>query len=377
MRVEQSDPFEVYPEDGDHVVVAELLVAVEGEEHVDEVSIVVEVEGGGVLAAAPVLVDDATDEGLDARNERGAAAGDVAGVVQVGEPGEVVGPVEGAEELEPLAHHALELLGLRGAGGGAGCDVVSRAEDAAHDVVESGGLEVRAEDDGARGGLLGGDGAEHGLRVALASRLVRGDAARGEEVRGRDAAEAAPVLAVGREPDGAREHELPRRPLHGAVGEGRVREHLTRRGRARRHDRRRVPDGERHELLGPGPRRAGHRGEGTVRQTAGEREDAAEHGETPGTHDRSGAEAAAAVRPRRPSRRRGPRQQSRRDGGQEEQAGQEGRVGAQGVRAEQRRERVHPPRAVRARRNCGGHRHGRGEVRRRNCYPGFEMGSVE
>jgi hypothetical protein len=65
-----------------------------------------------------VLVDDATGQGLDVRHERGAAADDVAGVVQVGEPGEVVGPLEGAEELEPLTHHALELLGLRGAGPG-------------------------------------------------------------------------------------------------------------------------------------------------------------------------------------------------------------------------------------------------------------------
>jgi hypothetical protein len=62
----------------------------------------------------------------------------------------------------------------------------------------------------------------------LASRLVRGDEVRGEEVRGRDTAEVAPVLTIGSEPDGAREHELPRRPLHGAVFEGRVREHLTR-----------------------------------------------------------------------------------------------------------------------------------------------------
>jgi len=42
-------------------------------------------------------------------------------------------------------------------------------------------LEVRAEDDGAKVGLL---------RVALASRLVGDDTAWGEEVRGRDAAEA-------------------------------------------------------------------------------------------------------------------------------------------------------------------------------------------
>jgi hypothetical protein len=41
-------------------------------------------------------------------------------------------------------------------------------------------------------------------------------------VRGRDVAEAAPVLAIGREPNGVREHELPHRPLHGAVFEGRT-----------------------------------------------------------------------------------------------------------------------------------------------------------
>lgn len=50
----------------------------------------------------------------------------------------MVRPIEGAESsIEPLTHHALELLGLGGAD--AGCDVVSRAKDAAHGIVESGG----------------------------------------------------------------------------------------------------------------------------------------------------------------------------------------------------------------------------------------------
>uniref|UniRef100_A0A0E0EXJ1 Uncharacterized protein n=1 Tax=Oryza meridionalis TaxID=40149 RepID=A0A0E0EXJ1_9ORYZ len=154
-----------------------VLVGLEGEEDVDEVGIVGGGSGGGVAAEA-VVADDTADERLDAGDERGAAAGDVVGVVEVGEPWEVVGPVERAEELEPLAHHALELLGLAGGGGG---DVVAPAEHAAHNVVERGSLEVGAEDDGAGGGLLGGDGGQHRRGVGLAPRLVRGDTARGEE----------------------------------------------------------------------------------------------------------------------------------------------------------------------------------------------------
>jgi hypothetical protein len=185
-----------------------------------------------------VIFDDAADEGLDARDERGAAAGDVVRVVEVREPGEVVGPVERAEEVEPLAHHPLELLRLAGAAG----DVEAPAEDAAHDVVERGVLEVASQHDAPLAGLLPVDGADHGVGVGSASRLVRGHAARREEVGRSDAAEAAPVLAGGREPDGAREHELPRRPLHGAVRERRVRQHLARPARARRHHRWGVAD---------------------------------------------------------------------------------------------------------------------------------------
>ncbi|BAT10752.1 Os10g0403200, partial [Oryza sativa Japonica Group] len=309
------------PEDGDHVVLGEVLVGLEGEEDVDEVGIVG--GGGGGVAAEAVVADDAADERLDAGDERGAAAGDVVGVVEVGEPWEVVGPVERAEELEPLAHHALELLGLVGGGAGGGGDVVAPAEHAAHDVVERGGLEVGAEHDGAGGGLLGGHGGQHRRGVGLAPRLVRGDAARGEEVGGGDAAEEAPVLAAGGEPDGAREQQLPRRALQRAVGERRVREHLPRRRRARRHHRRRLPDGERHELPRPWRRRvARHRVERAVREAPGEREDAAEHGEPPGPLDGRRAEAAAAVRPRRPAGGRGPGEHRGGGEGQEDGAGE-------------------------------------------------------
>jgi hypothetical protein len=95
-----------------------------------------------------------------------------------------------------------------------------------------------------------------------------------------------------------------------------------------------------------------------VREPVGQREDAAEHGEAARALDGRRAEAAATVGPCRPARGRGPRQQRRRDGGREERAGEYGGVGAQGVRAQERREGEGPPGRVGARGGgSSGHRH--------------------
>ena len=64
------------------------------------------------------------------------------------------------------------------------------------------------------------DGSEELGGFVLAVGLKGGEALGGEEVGGGDAAELSPVVAVGREADGAVEEEEPGGLLDGAVGEG-------------------------------------------------------------------------------------------------------------------------------------------------------------
>lgn len=71
-----------------------------------------------------------------------------------------------------------------------------------------------------------------------------------EEVRGCDAAEEAPVGAVGSEADGAAEHEALSRLLDRAVGEVRGRQDLFGEFGVGRHHRRRASEAESHELVG-------------------------------------------------------------------------------------------------------------------------------
>ncbi|CAA7395075.1 unnamed protein product [Spirodela intermedia] len=210
------------PKHGHHVVLLELLVPVEPDKHVDEVCTVAMLSSR--ISGDPVLCYDTANQSPDVGNKLGAASGDTVGVVECSEPGEMVGPVEGPEKLEALPHHAFDLrrlwITLRPV-------VVAPSEDAAHDVVQRGHLQVAAEGDLPARRLLRRDGLEHGAAVGLPARLVCGDAARGEEVGGSDAAEEAPVGAAGSETHGTAEHELAGGAFERAVGEMWVGEHLA------------------------------------------------------------------------------------------------------------------------------------------------------
>ncbi|CAL5013955.1 unnamed protein product [Urochloa decumbens] len=269
-----------YPEDSDHVGVGELVGALEGEEDVGEIG----GGGGGVGAGAgegAVLVDDAADEAVDAWDESG-APGACPLQVESGEPGEMVGPVELAEEVVSFVHKALELRRLLAAGQ----QLVPPPEHRPHHVVQRRALQEPPRRR-RRAAALRRQGGHHLARDGGALGGGGDDLARGEEVVGGDAAEGAPVGAVRGEADGAVEEEPVRRLLHGAVGEGRAGEKLPRHVRVGGDHDAGLAEGERHQPA-PVGLAGGGRGELAVRE-AGHEAHAAEHREPAGTRDGGGA----------------------------------------------------------------------------------------
>ncbi|BAT09074.1 Os09g0528500, partial [Oryza sativa Japonica Group] len=231
-----------------------------------------------------MLVDDAGDEAVDAGDEAGAAG---AGALQVeaGEPWEVVGPVELAEQVVAFVDEGPQLPDLVALLAGVQLQLVPPAEHRPHHVVERRAAQDAADLDGGAGGgiaapapLLQLDGADHLARDDRALGRGRRDLPRGEEVRGRHPPQRAPVRAVGREPDGAVEQQPVRGLLHGAVGERRAVQDLPRHVRVRRHDHPRLPERQRHQP--PRPRRLRRRGELPVRQP-GHEPHAADHRQPP------------------------------------------------------------------------------------------------
>ena len=344
-----------YPEDGDHVGVGELVVALEGEQDVGEVH-----DGGGVIAAEAVaeartvLDDDVANEAVHPRDERG-ASGPGPLQVEAGEPREVVGPVELAEEVVAFVHQGLELRGLLAV---RRQQVVPAAEHRPHDVVQRRALQEPARHDDGGGGRGRGHG--HGVHhLARDDGALRGggrDLARREEVRGRDAAERAPVGAVRGEADGAVEEEPVRGLLDGAVGEGGAGEQLPRDVGVGGDHHTGLAQRERHEPA-PAGLRLGRRRELAVRQAGHERH-AAEHGQPPGPRYGGGADDAQAAGPPRPpvpppggAARGRPVQERRDDAGHDEdrrEAEQAVRVAAFGGQGE-----VQQPAAVLGRRRHG------------------------
>jgi hypothetical protein len=223
-----------YPEDSDHVGVRQLLLALQSQQDVDEVS-GGRLDTGGLFLLPPVLFDDPRHEHAHSAHQAPAPPPDAL-QVQPPEQRQVVAPVEQAEQVVPFLHHLLQLRALRAGG------VVARAEHGDHDVVEGGRVEHAPHDDLAAG--RGGEVPQHALADGDTTRGRRGHAARAEEVRGADAPQRAPVVAGGGEAHGAVEEEPPRRVLDGAVGEGGAGQELPHRVRLAGHDKARETYGE-------------------------------------------------------------------------------------------------------------------------------------
>ncbi|WVZ57284.1 hypothetical protein U9M48_007689 [Paspalum notatum var. saurae] len=254
-------------ENSDHVGVRQLLLALQTQQDVDEVSggRRLATIGGGGAPLLPVLFDDPCHEHVHSGHQAPAPPPDALRVQPL-EQRQVVGPVEHAEQVVAFLHHLLQLHAL-GAGG-----VVARAEDGGHDVVQGGRVEHAPHGDLAAAAAERGDLLQHSLADGGAARGRRGDAARAEKVGGADAAQRAPVVAGGGEAHGAVEQELPRRVLDGAVCEGGAGQQLPRRVRPAGHDEAREADGEGRQR-GAAGKRPRHGRERAVRRGAPERGD--------------------------------------------------------------------------------------------------------
>ncbi|KAK3419115.1 hypothetical protein EUGRSUZ_H04840 [Eucalyptus grandis] len=275
-----------------------------------------------------MLCDDAANEAFHPRDEPRAAFVHASRVVHVAQPRHVVGPVERPQQLEPFSHHRPQVLQLLGVA----ADVVSLPEHAPHDAVQRGQLEVIPERHEAADPLFGGDAAHHRGAVEQAGRPVGRDAARGEEVGRRDAAEEPPAAG------GA---------LERAVGEARGGEDLTGGARVGGHDGRGRAEAEGHEL-GPGRGAGGGGGEDAVGEAvstgaAAEGEEAAEDGEAKGAVDGDAALAVPAVAPRDSAGGESPSEEGESEEGEEDGGNDDVRIFKEAVGAQEGREGEDPP----------------------------------
>jgi len=259
---------------------------------------------GAEVVPGAVRVDDAADEAVHERDEA-VAPGPGALQVEAREPGEVVGPVELAQQVVAFVHEAPQLPRLGALLGRVQLQVVPPAEHRPHHVVQGPAAQDAADLEAGRGRrrrrqllLHGGD---HLARDDGALRGGGGDLPRGEEVRGRHAAERAPVGAVGREADGAVEQEPVRGLLDGTVRERRAVEDLPRHVRVRGHHHPRAAEGERHQA--PGAEAVRRRRQLAVRQARHEPH-APDHGQAPRPRNGGRRDPPRLRRPPPPSPRR-------------------------------------------------------------------------